>query len=299
MTTLLLGEALVDLVCERPVASLAQADAFVPHVGGSPANVAITAARLGARVALAGGVGSDDWGDWVRARLEDEGVATELLVTVRGAPTAVAFATVDGHGEPTFLIHAGAAGAAMEAVADRLPAAVAEASALVLSTGTLVGEAEREVTLAAHAQALEADVPVLFDPNLRPGRWDNPTRAVSVARGLVKDAFLVKANRAEATALTGERDPVAAAHALLAGGARHVVVTCGADGAILRGGGLRLDVPGITARVRDTTGAGDAVTGVLVARLAASGFYPAAMAAALPEAVAAGAAVTEVWGALT
>ncbi len=298
MSTLLLGEALVDLVCERPVTSLAQADAFVPHVGGSPANIAITAARLGARVALAGGVGDDAWGDWVRERLQDEGVDTALLDIDRGAPTAVAFVTVDDGGEPSFLIHAGAAGAAMEAVADRLPAAVAGADALVLSTGTLVGEAEREVTLAAHAQALEADIPVLFDPNLRPGRWENPTRAVSVARGLVKGAFLVKANRSEATALTGERDPVAAAQALLAGGARHVVVTCGADGAILRGGGLRLDVPGVSARVLDTTGAGDAVTGVLVARLAASGFYPAAMAAALPEAVAAGAAVTEVWGAL-
>jgi sugar/nucleoside kinase (ribokinase family) len=298
MTTLLLGEALVDLVCERPVPSLQEAPAFVPHVGGSPANVAIHAARRGAAVALAGAVGTDAWGDWIRARLEDEGVDTHLLATIRGAATAVAFVSVDEGGEPSFLIHAGAAGAAMQALAEELPGAAAAASALVLSTGTLVGEVEREVTLATHAAALEAGVPVIFDPNLRPGRWDNPTRAVSVARGLVQGAFLVKANRAEATALTGERDPAAAAAALVAGGARHVVITCGPDGAILRGGGLRLDVPGVRATVVDTTGAGDTVTGVLLARLAASGFYPAAMAAALPEAVAAAAAVTEVWGAL-
>ncbi|MCW2996754.1 MAG: PfkB domain protein [Solirubrobacterales bacterium] len=298
MKTLLLGEALVDLVCERPVASLQQAASFVPHVGGSPANVAITAARLGAQVALAGGVGADAWGDWLRERLAAEGVGTELLATLRGAATAVAFVTVDEHGEPSFLIHAGAAGTATQALADALPAAVDEAGALVLSTGTLVAEDEREITLAARDRALSRGIPVLFDPNLRPGRWANPTRAVSVARGLVKDAFLVKANWVEATALTGERDPVAAAEALLAGGARHVVITCGADGAILRGGGLRLDVPGVPARVVDTTGAGDAVTGVLLARLAASGFYAPAMAAALPEAIAAGAAATERWGAL-
>jgi len=299
MATLLLGEALVDLMCERPVASLAQAPSFVPHLGGSAANVAVTAARLGAPVILAGAVGADAWGDWARSRLEAEGVDTELLLTRRGHPTAVAFVTVDAAGEPTFLIHAGAGDEAMGALADTLPGAVDGASALVLSTGTMVREEERAVTLAAHARALERGIPVVFDPNLRPGRWHpNPARAVSVARELVRGAFLVKANRAEATALTGEPDAAAAAAALLAGGARHVVITGGPDGALLRGGGLRLDVPGTPARVVDTTGAGDAVTGVLIARLAASGFYPAAMAAALPEAVAAAAAVTEVFGAL-
>lgn len=297
-TTLLLGEALVDLVCERPVASLAQADALVPHVGGSAANAALTAARLGAAVALAGGVGGDPWGGWLRDRLDADGVDTSLLLTVDGHPTAVAFVSVDADGEPDFLVYPGAGSAGTETLGERLDAAVDTAAALVLSTGTVVGEAERAVTLAARDRALAAGVPVIFDPNLRPRRWENTARAVSVARGLVADAFLVKANRAEAAALTGESDPVAAAQALLAGGARHVVITCGADGAILRGGGLRADAPGVPARVLDTTGAGDAVTGVLIARLAGSGYYPPTMAAALGEAVAAGAAATERWGAL-
>lgn len=297
-TTLLLGEALVDLVCEHPVASLAQVDAFVPRVGGSAANAALTAARLGAAVALAGGVGADPWGAWLRDRLDADGVDTSLLLTVDGHPSAVAFVSVDAAGEPDFLVYPGAGSAGTEALGERLDAAVDAAAALVLSTGTVVGAAERAVTLAARDRALATGVPVIFDPNLRPRRWENTARAVSVARGFVADAFLVKANRAEAAALTGEPDPVAAAQALLAGGARHVVITCGADGAILRGGGLSADAAGVPARVVDTTGAGDAVTGVLLARLAGSGYYPPTMAAALPEAVAAGAAATERWGAL-
>lgn len=270
----------------------------MPHVGGSPANVAITAARLGAPVALAGGVGGDAWGAWVLERLAAEGVDTALTATLKGQATAVAFVTVDAGGEPSYLIHAGAAAAATTAIADPLLDAIPHAAALVITTGTMVDEPERAVTLEARRRALEHDVPVIFDPNLRPGRWANPARAVSVARGCVSGAFLVKANRSEAAALTGERDPLAAAQALLAGGARHVVITLGADGALLRGGGLRLDVPGVAAQAVDTTGAGDAVTGVLIARLAASGFYPSAMAAALPEAVTAAARATERWGAV-
>ena len=74
MRTLCVGEALVDLVCERPVASISEADAFVPRFGGAIANVAVTAARRGADVALAGGVGTDAWGAWLHQRLADEGV---------------------------------------------------------------------------------------------------------------------------------------------------------------------------------------------------------------------------------
>ena len=45
-----LGEALVDLICEHPVASLTEADSFSPHFGGALANVAVAAARAGADV---------------------------------------------------------------------------------------------------------------------------------------------------------------------------------------------------------------------------------------------------------
>lgn len=71
MATLCLGEALVDLVCERPVRGLAEADAFVPRFGGAVANAAVMAARRGAAVALAGGAGEDAWGRWLRSRLPD------------------------------------------------------------------------------------------------------------------------------------------------------------------------------------------------------------------------------------
>ena len=43
-----------------------------PHQGGVSANVAVTAARAGASVALAGGAGDDAWGAWLHDRLEAE-----------------------------------------------------------------------------------------------------------------------------------------------------------------------------------------------------------------------------------
>ncbi len=169
----------------------------------------------------------------------------------------------------------------------------------LLSSNTLVDEDERAATLAARSRALATGKPIIVDPNLRLDRWRSRSSAVEVVGPCVEGAFLIKCNEGEALALTGELDVQEAAASLLAAGAQHVVVTRGADGALLRGGGLDRDVPGVPAQPVDATGAGDAVTGVLLAALARTGFYPAALAAMLPDAVAEGARAVERYGALS
>lgn len=294
---LCLGEAIVDLICERPVRSPAEADAFVPRFGGATANVAVAAARHGAAVALAGGAGEDTWGQWLRGRLEAEGVDTRWFALIAGLRTPLAFVTVAPDGEPQFDIYGDGIEATIQAVAAGLDEAMAEATGLFFGSNTLVGDAERELTLRARSEALERDLPVVFDPNLRLARWPDRDAAVTAARACLPGAYLVKLNREEARLLTGAGDPEAAARDILAQGARLVVITLGPEGAILRGE-LSADAPGVPAQVVSTVGAGDALAGVLLARLSLAGFYPAAAAAALGEAVQVAARVTEQWGAV-
>ena len=295
--TLCLGEALVDLVCERPAATLVEADAFVPHFGGAVANVAVSAARAGAAVALAGGAGDDAWGEWLRERLLAERVDLEWFALTPGLATPLAFVVTDGAGEPHFEIHGDGIQALIVAAGPRLDEAVEECDALFFSSNTLAGEQERAITERARERALELGRHVCFDPNLRLHRWDSIEAAVQAARGCIPGAFLVRANRTEAELLTGEADPDAAARALVDAGARIAVVTLGADGALMRGE-VGADEPGRRVRVANTVGAGDALMGVLLGRLALSGFYPPAAAAALPEAVDASARACERWGAV-
>lgn len=297
MPTLCLGEALVDLVCERPVVDMAAADAFIPHFGGATANVAVGAARTGAEIALAGGAGDDAWGRWLEARLRAEGVEVRWFALVAGAATPVAFVVTDPDGEPSFQLYAESLAATITAIGDRLPEAVEASDGLFFSSNTLAGEDERELTMAARERALELGRPVIFDPNLRLHRWRSAADAAATANACVPGALLVRANHAEAQLMTGERDPAAAALALTKGGARLAVVTLGAEGAVLRGE-ISADVPGIPAEVVSTVGAGDALMGVLLGRLAQAGFYAPAVAAALPAAVAEAARATERWSAI-
>ena len=145
--TLCLGEALVDLVCEHPASGLAEADSFVPHFGGAVANVTVTAARLGASVALAGGAGDDAWGAWLAGRLTAEGVDLEWFELVEDLATPIAFVVVDDRGEPSYAIYGEGIAALIVAAGPRLDEAVEECDALFFSSNTLAGDDERALTL--------------------------------------------------------------------------------------------------------------------------------------------------------
>jgi fructokinase len=203
-----------------------------------------------------------------------------------GEETAVAFAVLDRDAVPEFLVSG-----------DGIRAAMLALEPVVLDSNTMVGEAERRVSLDVRERVLAAGVPVLFDWNLRLHRWRDPGEATGVAQAVCESALLVKVNTDEARLLTGEADPARAPERILGLGCRLALVTLGADGALLRGD-ASADVPGLPAHVVDTTGAGDALFGVTLAALVHSGYDPAAAAAALPRAVEVAARTTETFGAI-
>ncbi len=293
---LCLGEPLVDLICERPVGSLTEADTFVPHFGGAVANVALLSARAGARVALAAGAGADEWGRWLANKLDRAGVDLSHFKLIEDMQTPLAVTTLDQLGEPSFRIYGESRATVVNALWGGVEEAVAASGGLFISTGTLVGQAEREVTMRARDLALALDHPVIFDPNLRLHRWNSRTDAIASANACVPGAMLVRVNAAEARLLTGEDDLERAALALRKAGARNVVISDRLRGAMLRGK-IRLDVPVVPARVVSRIGAGNALTATLLARLQITGYYEPAIAAALKDAMADSARACERWGA--
>ena len=294
---LCLGEALVDLIGERRGAELAEIECFAPHFGGAAANVALVAATAGASVALAGGAGDDGWGRWLVARMRAAGVDLSLFELLPEMPTAVAFVTVDADGEPSYQLHGDTSAAVASVLEGRAEQAVRDSAALFISTNTLTGKRERALTMRARESALELGRPVAFDANLRLHRWRSADEAADCARACVPGSLLVRVNGSEAEAMTGESDPERAAAALVEAGATLVVLTQGPAGAILRGA-VRSNAAAVACEVLNTAGAGDALTGTLLAALAADGFSPQAVAAALPNALAAAGRACERWGSI-
>jgi fructokinase len=295
---LCLGETLVDLTCPTPVARFEDARAFVPWAAGAAANVAVGLALEGADVFLGGGVGDDAWGHWLEEQLDGAGVDLRFWSRAPGRETPVAFVTVDDGGSPSFLIYGRGIEEAIVASERSLEEALGAASALWIGSNTIVGAEERRVTYRAKELALALGRPVVVDANMRLARWGSVEAAIEETRRLAEGAFLLKLNDDEAELLTGETDPARAGDALLGLGCAQVVVTLGADGALLRGA-VSGESPGVPAHAVDSTGAGDAVTAVLLAQLWRDGFRTDGLAGALPRAMEQAARCVEHLGALT
>jgi fructokinase len=270
-----LGEALVDLL-EQPDGAL------YPVVGGAPLNVAVALARLGTPARLITAVGSDAFGDRVRGLLAESHVDTSG-VRVAPGPTPLAVATFRG-AEPSFAFYGDPPAYAAVEVSDVDPNAVAEAPVIYAGSIALATEMFDAVRLA---WSVPGPVRVL-DPNLRPFIMADLVAAVRVQQRveeLAATADLVKLSDVDARLLYGPIPPTAAALRLRALGARSVMVTLGAAGALL----LRPDrgqrppelletvihrtdrVYGLAAApgpVVDTTGCGDSVTAAMMHRLA-------------------------------
>jgi ribokinase len=227
---------------------------FARHFGGKGANQAVAAARLGATVKLVGAVGDDAFGADSLADLVAEGIDVSFVSVLPGTPTGVALIAVGERGENQIVVASGAnSGLTGAAVRAALQGMTDEA---VLLTNLEVPDA---VVVAAVQAARERGWTVIVNPA--------PARELPVE--LVACHPILVPNEGEAQVLSGAADAAAAARRLAAQTAAPVIVTLGADGALLQppdGKAMRIAAPHV--EVTDTTGAGDAFTGALAAELA-------------------------------
>jgi sugar/nucleoside kinase (ribokinase family) len=263
------GDVMCDVVAVLPGPLAHGSDTPAPialHGGGSAANVAAWAAAVGTEVTLVARVGDDALGREAVRALRAAGVRTEVATDPRLA-TGACVVLVHPGGERTMIPDAGANDALQIA-------ALPPGRHLHLPGYALLRPGSRPAARAALALARERGMTVSVDPSS-----SAPLAAAGPRAFLewVEEVDLLLPNAAEATVLTGEADPEAAARALAA--PREVVVTLGADGALWTDGREVVRVAAEPAKVVDTTGAGDAfAAGLLAARL--GGADPAAALAA-------------------
>jgi ribokinase len=218
--------------------------------GGKGANQAVAAARLGREVAFVGRVGDDAAGRRLRAGLEREGVDVTHLATDPAAPSGVALIAVAPGGENTIIVSPGANARVDPGDVDAAGALLAEAAVTLL---------QLEIPQEAVAAAVDAaGGTVVLNPAPAPAR--------ALDAELLARVDVLVPNRGELELLGGRGEPSAVARSL--GGPRAVVVTLGAEGALVVEGERVERVPAPAVRAVDTTGAGDAFCGALADALA-------------------------------
>lgn len=243
----------------------------LPHgrfLGGAPLNVAYHLRRLGNDARLISAVGRDSLGEEAVQRVQNAGVATNLITWHPTLPTGSVEVALDAAGQASYTIHRPVAWDEISAVPD---ANTPQPGALVFGSLALRGPANR-ATLRAWLR-LQPRVR-LCDLNLRA-----PFDDVSSLDEFVRGSTLLKVNEDEARRLS----PASLASA---GPGKHaaylaetyacisVCVTLGGDGALLWHAGRVFQAPSPPVIVRDTIGAGDAFTAALLDGLLRSGEKP-------------------------
>jgi fructokinase len=263
------GEAIVDFFPDRPGVSLADTEVFHKHAGGAPANMATGLARLGCKAGLCTLVGKDEFGAFLRRRLEEEGVDTTGVGTHESARTGITFVAVSATGERSFSFFRHRAADQLIAPADVDPAYLARAVVFHFGSSTLAAEPARSATWKALEAARAAGCVISSDPNLRPHLWADPAESTPLIRRALAETELVKVSEDELEPIVGTRDPEAGARALRQLGPALAIVTLGARGCVYDGAAAgQGHVPGVGVPVVDTTGAGDGFVAGLLASLA-------------------------------
>ncbi|MFF6777674.1 PfkB family carbohydrate kinase [Streptomyces sp. NPDC012637] len=304
-----MGRLGVDLYPLQSGVELARVETFGKFLGGSPANVAVAAARLGSRTALVSRTGADPFGEYLHRELRAFGVDDRWVTDVAAYPTPVTFCEIfpPDHFPIHFYRRPKAPDLEIHLHELDLPALRAARALWVTGTG-LSAEPSRAATLGALRERAEATgggtagagaagagaagagtagpgtagpgtagagaagsdraVPgalTVLDLDWRPALWDGTADdARPLYREALRYATVAVGNLDECEVATGEREPYAAARALLAAGVRLAVVKQGPKGVLaLAADGTTAEVPPLPVEVVNGLGAGDAFGGAL------------------------------------
>jgi fructokinase len=280
-----IGEALVDFLPSAAGRRVREVESWGPSIGGSLANVAVGLARLGARSAMVGVVGEDEFGHFLRERLAAEGVDVSHLRQTHEGRTGLVFISLDARGERSFTFFRTRSAEFLLGERDVDPAFLERARAVHCGTNSLHLPEARVAMLRMLTSAREAGRIVSCDPNLRLHAWADPTELKPLLAKLLPLCSVVKLSEEEIRFVTGTDDPEAALDHLHGLGVALPVVTLGEKGAVLLWKGERVRVPAPVARVVDTTGAGDGFTAAFLFGLTRRYADAAALAGASREAL--------------
>ncbi|MEH6379246.1 PfkB family carbohydrate kinase, partial [Streptomyces sp. KLMMK] len=210
---------------------------LVESAGGKGANQAAAAARLGARTALLAKVGDDAFGELLLAGQREAGTELRHVLVEEGIRTGTAMIVVGPDGDNSIVVSPGAN-------ARLLPEEV-EAAREVIAASAVVSiqlEIPPATVRAAAETAREAGTRVVVNPSPVPDRLDPELLAAA-------DPLVVNEHEARHLTQLVDGTPEAWARSLRDQGARSVVVTLGAEGALVleAGAAEAVAVPGVQA----------------------------------------------------
>ena len=228
-----LGRACVDLNAVEYNRPMEETMTFSKYVGGSPANVAIGAAKLGLNVGFIGKIPDDQHGRFISNYMGGVGVDTsQMILDTEGRKTGLAFTEILSPEECSILMYRDNV-ADLYLAPEEIDEDYIKSSALLLVSGTALAQSpSREATLKAISFAHKHGVKVAFELDYRPYTWKNPEETSVYYTIVAQQADIVIGTRDEFDSLENfqNNDNDATTTALFAHRPELIVIKHGVEG---------------------------------------------------------------------
>ena len=261
------GELLIDFT---PCGTSSQGQLlYARNPGGAPANVLAMAAKLGIKARLCAVVGSDNFGTFLIESMLAAGIDTRFISRTARARTTLAFVDLDERNDRSFTFYR-KPGADILLTDAGIPDEAMEGCGVYHFSGvSLTDEPARGAVLRAARRAKEMGLLVSFDANYRPFLWPQAAQARQAFEEGMRCADIIKVSEEEVAFLLGQENAAQGAAELAKQYDALVLASCGARGALAANpSGLLGRAEALPVTVADTTGAGDAFLGTILAALA-------------------------------
>lgn len=264
LDALAIGRSGVDIYPLQIGVGLEHVESFGKFLGGSAANVAVAAARLGNNTALISGVGDDPFGRFVRDELARLGVDNRYVTTHGEYPTPVTFCEIFPPDDFPLYFYRKPSAPDLQISSDELDLDAVRNARLYWSTVTGLSE---EPSRSAHFAAWEARgrAPLtVLDLDYRPMFWATPADASAQVQRALQHVTVAVGNREECEIAVGETNPQRAADALLDLGVELAIVKQGPRGVLGKTRHSSVTVAPNDVDVVNGLGAGDSFGGSLI-----------------------------------
>lgn len=225
------------------------------NLGGSPCNMSMWLAHIGADVTFIAAIGDDLLGNWISSQLHTGGLNTNNLKVIKNSSSGTCIILVDQAGQRTMLPDPGAN--LHLALRDNQRLIIQESSVVVLSAYTFFREETRELALQVVDLVKNSTSRLVIDaasssPILETG--------VALVQEFLSNADLILANEDEFAAIQDSNWLASQCD---------IIKKLGSNGSSwFRFGSEICSVPAISQSALDTTGAGDSFLAGLVSVLA-------------------------------
>jgi fructokinase len=254
------GESIIDFT---PITQNGKLKGFLVHPGGSPYNVAVGVARLGAKVAFVGKLSNDMFGNLLINHLLENNVET-YFVARSNLPSALAFVTYE-HGDALYTFRVSDSADVTLSTQDLKIEQIHRQVGIFHFGSLILGFSPAGNTILELARGLQQKAIITYDPNVRKDlipSWHDYMENVMLA---IQIADILKISSNDIMHLGLELNDIIR----LENRPPIIILTKGKDGCTFYSKDFQFDLPAVPVTIEDTIGAGDAFMAAILYKLSA------------------------------